>query len=453
MKPRATILACALCLVGYSCSYDEPEVASGPSVVLISVDTLRADRLGCYGYTRDTSPALDSLAARSFVFDRAYTHSPNTIVAHASLLTALNPWSHGVRADVPLAESFTTLSEYFRDAGYETAGFTAHGDWLTEAKGFAQGFDHFLSKYWSAAEHNGAIGDWLRSRPRPEVPFFLFVHYYDVHSDWQELPYETGTDFDHKFTGDYAGDFRGCRADFCASGFLLELNRDRGFVTAEELRWIEALYDGGIAYTDHQIGLLLEQLSELGAFDESWIVVTSDHGEEFLEHGRVLHSQPYEETARIPLIVKPPRGKTTTVVSDVVGLVDLMPTLLESAAIEARGPLQGRSLLPLLNGETLPEVPVYFYEYDEPDNMAVRSGNLTFLARDDFTRLELYDDGRDPQQTTDVVENRPETADRLLDMVRRFHREQLIVWKALRTREIGLSEEEIERLRSLGYVN
>ena len=158
------------------------------------------------------------------------------------------------------------------------------------------------------------VGPGLRTaaarpdRRVPERPFFLFVHNYDVHSDWRELPYETRTDFDTKFVEEPAGTFRGCRDGACGSVLLSRVADQPDVLSPAELEWVKGLYDGGIAYTDHHLGALLEELERLGAFESSWIVVTSDHGEEFLEHGRMLHSQPYEETAGVPLVVRPPGG-------------------------------------------------------------------------------------------------------------------------------------------------
>ena len=256
------------------------------NVILISIDTLRADHLSLYGYSRQTSPRLDELAARSFVFERAYAHSANTLVSHASLLTSLHPVSHGAQPDVPLDEAVTTLAESFRAQGYQTAGFFSNATWLSSKMGFAQGFDYFETTDGHAEKLNQSILYWLRSRKlqspkNEETPFFLFIHYFDVHSDWGELPYETRTAFDRKFVGEYNGDFRGCRAGKCSSTFLVAATFEPGLLSQEELEWVKALYDGGIAYTDHQIGYLLDQFRKLGYTDPTWIVVTGDHGEEF----------------------------------------------------------------------------------------------------------------------------------------------------------------------------
>ncbi len=438
-----------------------PLVCAGANVILISIDTLRADHLGCYGYSRGTSPRLDALAANSFVFERCYAHSPNTIISHASMLTSLYPVSHGVRPDIPINKTVTTFAEVFQAAGYRTAGFTTHRIWLNGKMGFAQGFDYFQSTGQSAKEVNRDAVFWLRSiklqsPKKDETPFLLFVHYYDVHADWHELPYETKTTFDDKFVDDYSGEFRGCRAGECASHFLSTVGDNPTLLSREELEWVEARYDGGIAYTDHKIGTLLDQIREEGYFDNSWIVITADHGEEFMEHGKLLHTQPYEETARVPLIIKPPNGRTTRAVSDVVGLVDLMPTLMEGVGIQATVDLQGRSFLPTMADDPFPQEAVFFNEFSTPENITVRRGNYTLVARGDFTELELYDHTVDQGQKNNITEEHLELAQNLRDRAMLFHKHQLDYHRerglARDVQPVTLTEEEIERLRSLGYV-
>ncbi len=462
MQTETRVLALALSIVLVSITAHAGETTrvgdppARPDIILISIDTLRADALGSYGYGRATSPRLDALASRAFVFERAYTHSPNTITAHASLLTSLHPVTHGVRSDQPLVEGFTTLAELLRDDGYVTAGFATHRDWLNDEKGFAQGFDHFESRYQDADTNNQKIHEWLASRQYRDaegnrIPLFLFVHYYDVHSDFGRLPYETKTEFDFRFVENYAGEFEDCRGDECGSKFLAK--KDISLLSEEQIELIRALYDGGVAYTDDRIGDFLDQLRAFGLFDSSWIVVTSDHGEEFGEHGRMLHSQPYKETARVPLIVKPPGPGTGRSIAQAVGLVDVMPTLLELAGLEGGPPLQGRSFLPLLEGKPQEDRPVFFHEYARPGNVTVRLGDLTLVARKQFSKLELYDTGKDRAEKKNVAARRKKAARHLTGLARDFHLAQLEHRQAIETEPQEISEEELERLRNLGYVN
>ena len=160
-------------------------------IILISIDTLRSDHLGTYGYNRATSPNIDNLATESAVFENAYSQSPNTIISHATMLTSLHPIVHGVTPDYKLGPSLTTIAEYFKTAGYKTGGFTTHKDWLCRRMGFGQGFDAFYSEYVNARTVNRQVFEFLEKNADDE--FFLFIHYYDVHSDFTDLPYRTST--------------------------------------------------------------------------------------------------------------------------------------------------------------------------------------------------------------------------------------------------------------------
>ena len=184
-RPAAAIALSACFLIG--CGPDPPP----PSFILVSLDAVRADHLGAYGYRRDTTPFLDSLARRGFLFEQAVAPSLNTLISHASLLTGLPAWAHGAtygKGVRPLHPNFTSVAEELSEQGYETAAFTAHGDWLNAEKGFAQGFGTFSSDYRPAEEVLGEAAAWLAALP-PEAPYFLFLHLYDVHSDYRGRPY------------------------------------------------------------------------------------------------------------------------------------------------------------------------------------------------------------------------------------------------------------------------
>jgi len=425
--------------------------------VLISIDTLRADALGCYGYPLGTSPRLDELASNAYVFERGYSHSPNTIVAHASLFTSLHPIAHGVRPDSPLPDTATTLAEELQAAGYVTAGFTTHGDWLNREKGFAQGFDHFDAEYRSARRTNKQIRRWLESEPTQQArsdgaPTFLFVHYYDVHSDWRKLPYETRTDYDLKFAGALEPGFDGCREETCASALLKEANSRPNHLSEHERNWVRALYDGGVAYTDAQVGHLFNLLAEHELFSDSWVIVTSDHGEEFLEHGRFLHSQPYEETARIPFLIRPPLGASGRRVELVVSTVDLMPTILDLAGVPLNESLEGRSLHPLFSGGNVDPRPHFFNDFARPERISVRADGYTLIRSGRKGVPRLFSDS-DPSQSEDVAASEPDQLRALARVAKAFLETQEESKIQTGETKIEASPEELERLRSLGYLD
>lgn len=453
---RPCLLAGLLLLAGCR---REPTVLPGQSVVLISIDTLRADHLGSYGYPRPTSPNLDALARSAIVFERAYSQSPNTIVSHATMLTSLSPPVHGVTVEHPLAANLTTLAESFQELGYATAGFTTHGTWLNEKMGFAQGFDTFHSKYLSAPKNNERVFEWLRAHAKE--PFFLFVHYYDVHSDYRKLPYETRPEYDGRFTGGYRGSFDGCRDGVCGSRLLGKLTLKDASLSAEDLAYIEGLYDGGIAFTDHEVGRLFAELQALGRMDDTIVVVTSDHGEQFGEHGGMLHFEAYEEVSRVPLILELPGRSGQTRVRELVGTFDIMPTLLDLVGAPREG-LQGRSLVPLIDDGEVPHHAMVSFpkahdasaSADRYTELFFRDGRYSLLARQGFTDVELYDVRRDPGEQHDIAAEQEAVARQLLARSKDLVAEQMALQErvapGLTRSTVSAQEEEI--LRSLGYL-
>jgi len=423
---------------------------SRPNIVLISLDTLRADHLSCYGYERETSPHLDKLAERSYVFRQAFAHSDNTIVSHASMLTGWHPVRHGVDRDTKLSGEIAYLPEVLREAGYQTAGFTAHADWLNEKMGFARGFDQFNAAYQDAPTRNKMILDWM-SRRGKDKPLFLFLHYYDIHSDWDTRPYDTKSKFDRRFARRNLPGFTGCRAGVCASRLLEKATREKDLLSAEEVEWIKGLYDGGIAYMDHFLLQVLNGLRRELDWSNTWVIITSDHGEEFREHAKLLHNNAYREVAQVPLIIRPPGGVDRVDLPDLVGLVDLTPTILDLAGADPMEDSEGISLRPLFRGQGLPPRNHYFHEYDAPTGVALRDRDHTLVTRLAFTQLELYDRLADPNEHHRINGDRPDVLERMVAEGKAFYDQQLedqveTLIKA------EMTPEEEERLRSLGYI-
>lgn len=424
--------------------------ATRPNILLISLDTLRADHLSCYGYERETSPHLDKLAKRSHVFRQAFSHSDNTIVSHASMLTSWHPVRHAVDRDIRLSEEIPFLPEILRDSGYQTAGFTAHATWLNEKMGFARGFDQFNAAYQAAPERNQMILEWMGKRGK-DKPLFLFLHYYDVHSDWDTKPYDTKSKFDRKFAKRQMPRFQGCRDGVCASELLRRADTKKELLSDEEVEWIKGLYDGGIAYMDHHLLQALNGIRQHLDWDNTWVIITSDHGEEFREHGRLLHNNAYREVAQVPLIIHPPGGVDRRDLQDVVGLVDLMPTILDIAGVEGPAEMEGVSLRPLFNGEAMPPRTHYFKEYDASTGVTLRDDEHTLVTRLAFTQLELYDRLQDPDEHIRINAKRPNALERMLNRGKDFYDQQLRD-QATSLVPAEITPEEEERLRSLGYI-
>ena len=325
---------------------DRPDRSARPNVLVILIDALRADHLGCYGYERDTSPQIDALARESLVFVNSHAQSPWTKPSVPTLFTSLYPIQHGVyegetkRSDGALesdilGEQFTTLAEVFRDAGYQTAAFVNNAH-LAASQGFAQGFEIYEHSNFGGDQINQGALHFLDDRG-PE-PFFLYLHYLDAH--W---PFQPGSDFEHRFPGaDRGGLFS--RSDW--KGLRKHINKASIALAQEDVKQLIALHDGALAELDAKIGELMDQLRRRGLLEDTIVLLTSDHGEELMDHGQVGHGGTlFEEVIRIPMMIRLPGGTPAGDVTESARLVDVYPTLLTQAGIEPSAGLEGRDLL------------------------------------------------------------------------------------------------------------
>jgi arylsulfatase A-like enzyme len=474
MTPFRLLIALASVLsslASMSCAGNE-ERASGPNVLLIVVDTLRADRLGAYGFDRPTSPNLDRLAARGVRMERFYTAAPTTLASFTTLLTGRYPHSHGVyRNGVARPEGAPDLASVFRAAGYRTAGFVA-SYCLSEIFGVDRGFEHFDDELTVAtpempsnklirrgAEVTDSVLAWLRTLDR-DAPFFAMVHYFDPH--W---PYSAPEPFRTMFDPDYDGPVRGSFADVLAMRARLREQRGRPDRDTDHLH---ALHLGEIRYTDHEIGRLLEGLEARGLGLDTLVVVTADHGEGIYEHGDFFdHGMTvYDSNIRIPLIVAGPRIEGGgRVVGGPASNVDLAPTLLDYAGLDVPEDFEGRSFAAVLTG--VGEIPGpdrdLFAEATKPrqaeagqawpnrlkDRCVIR-GRLKLIRRPLLgDGAELYDLVADPGEIRDLAGG-PEAANgERMDASLRAWSE--VVPETLPPRP-ETDPDVLERLRSLGYV-
>jgi arylsulfatase A-like enzyme len=424
-----------------------PDPTPGPShVVLVSIDTLRADHLGAYGYDRPTSPHLDALASEGTLFWNASSTSPWTLPAHASLLTGRWPSRHGVRSeahripgDVPL------LAELLRRQGWATAA-VVNSRYLGRRFGFDRGFDHFQAlpapRSTEASGVEAAALDWLERHADAER-FFLFVHFYDVHSDYGATP-----ELEARFGVEGPG-LEGRTEE------LRAVRRGERALSGDDLRRLRGLYDAGIARVDAAVGRLVAALDRHGLRDSTWVVVTADHGEEFLEHGGVLHGRThYREVLRVPLVFAGPGVVRGRRIDAPVSVADVAPTLLGALGHPAPAGMDGVDLSPWLRGGSPePDGPRFVLaEGDhgdaEPDSLRSLRGPRLELIRDGATgRSELYDWRADPAQRRDRAADWPEERARL-------ERQLEVLSGSARAAEPRppLSEEEAAELRALGYL-
>jgi len=313
-----------------------------PNVLLISIDTLRADHLGLYGYARDTSPFLDRLAAGATVFERAYSPAPWTLIAHMSMLTGLYPPQHGViDGELALSPEIPLLAERLAAAGWQTVGLH-HPVWVVPRHGFARGFDVYRP-HADIAEAERHLHEEL-ARLDQARPTFLFVHLFDVHRG----PIVPRTHSIYPAPEPFQELFRpGATQELPL--FMAELDphdpRQREALTA--------LYDGGIRHVDHELERWFAWPEAEGFLENTLVIVTSDHGENLMERGRSEgHGHFWNEGIQVPLIVRFPDGRGAGErVDELAHLADIVPTVLEVCGLAAQGELGGRSLAQPLPAE------------------------------------------------------------------------------------------------------
>lgn len=446
----------ALALLAVGCAEPVPP-APRADVLLVTLDTTRADRLGVYGYDRETSPHLDRLAADAVVFDRAIAQAAVTPVSHASILTGLDPYHHGLRVlhgrvGNVLAPEATTLAETWRQAGGQAAAFVSAYP-AGSAFGLDRGFDPFdeafgvglagpvsedgtvntlLSQRRADATTDAAIG-WLRAGADRERPLFLWVHYFDPHDPHLLPPRQLAARFPP------------------ASGRR-----------ADKLR---AIYDVEIHFMDEHLGRLLEAWREARDWEASLVAVTADHGEGLGDHDWWSHGLLYDEQIRVPLVVRWPDGPRGRRVAVQVRTIDLVPTVLEAAGLSGAEGLDGASLRPLLAAGGAAERPAYadsvnilsYGRLDDPDESDRKSDKLYGLIDAGLKLIyhqlhpeesELYELSSDPREERNLAAERPAEVRRLLaELERRGALSDILPGMT------GYDLERRRRLRSLGYID
>jgi arylsulfatase A-like enzyme len=319
--------------------------AGAISVIMIIIDTLRADRLGAYGYARATSPSLDELAETAVLFENAYAQAPNTPPSVASILTSLYPSSHHFTGQGDrLTEDAVTLAEMMQARGYRTGAFV-DGGFLSSRFGLSQGFETYVDDDGGFERVLPAAGRWLAENAG--APFFLLLHSYDVHTPYENTPPPYRDTFSRNR---YEGDLTSERLE------EVRTKKAGRTLTPAETEHFSDLYDGGILHADALLGDFLDDLTADGTLDRSIVIVTADHGEAFMEHGDVLHSNLYRTVTHVPLIVRFPDARAAGMrVRDIVESIDIAPTVLDVVGSQPYEGMQGRSLLATACGHELSE--------------------------------------------------------------------------------------------------
>lgn len=454
----------------------------GPNVIFIYLDALRADHLGCYGYERDTSPHIDRLAQSGVMFKNAITQAPATFPSVHATLTSKYASHFFDTTKCRLEEKHLTLAEVLKDNGYYTVAFSS-SPIITRRKtqyslgGFDQGFDLFddsiyQGKKWNWQWRNpeGVIESalaWLNKNHRKK--FFLFLYIMDPH-----CKYRCPKPYSKLFDPDYDGKnliVIGHPTPYEAR-ILKGLDTD---LTERDIYHLVALYDGEITYADAQIGRLSERLEELNLVNNTLIIITSDHGEEFFEHGGLKHGYTvYDEVIKVPIIMKyPPLIAGGTEVDELIQSIDIVPTVLDIADIEKPEVMQGESLLPLVrkrplfsaSKESRPKWRDYaIIEAPFADAKGIVTKKWKYVHHfeielvkpdlcDKYSKgKELYDLENDPKELNNLYSEKTEIAGELyrkmIGLLPEKERERLKLRKP-----IEIDEETQERLKSLGYLH
>ncbi len=465
------LIAVGLALLGCTRSpAPEPPPALGRvPVVMIVLDALSARHVGHLGYERPTTPAIDALAADGVTFAHAFAPAPYTLASIPSLFTGRLPDTHGlVGADSVLAEEETTLAEQLRAAGYRTWGAVNNlmGSSLFRLE---QGFEVYYEMFRGEARERihdpsprgeelllegpepfvAVVGEWLEQRD-PAVPVFYYLHILEPHQ-----PYEPPPEYRERFLPEsYDGMFS---EGFVATEQWPQAGSGRG-PTEEDRQALRALYDANLAWADAQVGRILELMREDGLYDEALILITSDHGEAFWQHGRWGHSyQIYDEMLQVPLVVKLPAeaGPRGVRIETLAGLIDVVPTLCTWLDLPLPpAPLDGRSLAGVVAGsEKIPaERTLFLRTNHEVPTIGARTASAKTIVNHNRSRgpeLEYYQVATDPEESENLASRESRRAAQQAEAVREWFK-----GATLRRRERGreLAPEEAKLLRKLGYV-
>ena len=424
-----------------------------PNVLLISLDTLRADHLSCYGYDRQTSPFLDEIASRGVRFANAFINTLSTPPSHATILSSQYQESHRVDlrpVPTPMRESvpdrLIMLQEILQKQAYITLAATG-GGYMAGKFGFDRGFTKYDDKGDGIESEISALLDLLRQHESQEKPIFAMLHTYEIHH-----PYDPPERYRSSF-----GDF-GKAID---SKRFREVRKDSSVLSQDELDALIGLYDGEIRYTDDALRSMFGELRAMGFLDNCLVVITSDHGEEFGEHGHLDHlGLLYDELLHIPLILvgdSVPRGKVD---ERLVSTVDVLPTILGYVRIEVQHSLEGRDLLTSVGEQSTTDEAVFVQFRDirfgirTPQWKLIRNlkpyGPAGSPAETFTPTTELYDLSKDPHEQKNVAEESADVAKALEQRLREW--KDQFPGTAGEANKVQLSEQQLEKLRSLGYV-
>lgn len=449
-----------------------------PNVLLIVLDTARADRFSCMGYRRQTSPNIDSMAAEGTIYERACSTCCWTLPSHGSLFTGLYPTQAGATSETLQLPFFNTvLAGALKKAGYDTAAFSCNG-WVSKERGFAQGFDEF-HEMWrrenrpDVTQSQGPVEltttervtCWIEQRKAVKNPFYVFINFNCVH-----LPYQPPEPFLSRFVGNRGYNNEEVNRVAVVKSCWAYLGGEIK-LSERDFRIMSDLYDGEVAFADQCVGQIVERLRDSGILDDTVVIVTSDHGENLGEHGRIDHMlSMYETTLHIPLFIRyPEQFRGGTRIDDLVSLVDIAPTILDLCGVQdgmeklkpsetslARDDRPHRAFVVAGNERPLTGIALMKDRYPSFDTSTI-DYRMRAIRTDPYKLIwsisggmELFDLQTDPGELHDLADTRVQARDKLHKMLTNWMN------RVPSAGDISLLEsrdkESLEILRSLGYV-
>lgn len=448
-----------------------------PNVIFITIDSLRADHTTCLDYDRTVDPRLAELCDRGASFQQAIANGPNTTASFPSILTGAHSLTYGPYGICGDGSPF--LSRTFKQAGYQTVGYHSNPH-LGKEQGYPTGFDlfndavegeesianikdsvdHLLSTdtilyrllrrawhYFSTTTNSSAYAradtisdnaiEWINQKRTSNDPFFMWLHYMDVHYPFN--PPEAAMK-ELSFTP------LSKRRIVNLNGKMQERPEE---LTEEDIEDLLKLYDAEIRYTDNQIGRVLDALEEEGILENTVVIITADHGEAFGEHDRFgHHPYPYDELIKVPLAIAGP-GVESTTVEEQVSLLDIPPTVLDLAGVEAPDAMEGQSFAPALSGERLDDRTAMTIS-DNGTVFGCRTSEWKYITRVDGEESFLFDLTSDPTESHNVVEGATDVVDQFEAVIAEYRAD---IDGADVTADVEYSPETQQRLADLGYID
>ncbi len=443
-----------------------------PNVLLLIIDTLRADRLGCYGYDKPTSPSIDRVASESVLFEQAYVSWASSLPSHSSIMTSMQPYHHGAFPNgKSLNAKLLTLPKILHEYGYKNAGFVSN-TLVGNQYNFELGYDTFtdLTKF---DYHDTSWQMWVRTLDTIRLfdkitdrdlftdlalswiekhrhrPFFLWGQWLQPHA-----PYEPPARHLAKFEESYSGIADGSLKQ------IFDIRQGNVTLSDSDQQHYSALYDGEVAWSDEQIGAVYDKLTELELLENSIVIITSDHGENMLEHGLEYgHAGVNESSVRIPLLVRLPGGKRMQL-AHVVQSIDIAPTVLDLLDIPMPDQFHGRSVVPLVEGQKVewPNEAFSVGFWKKRNFFGLRNGDWKLIldVRQQNQTWALYHLPTDPHERKNRYETEPGTATKMKHAMEIWLANEFenldLVYKPGGFFEEDFDEKTIQRLRTLGYI-